>query len=134
MDRQTNLDLKEPLTVLVADDDPDILDLVVFRLERSGCKVFTARNGAEALEIMRQHRMNVVILDWMMPVASGIDVIERMRADENLAEIPVLLLTARAQESDVVSGFEAGADDFLTKPFSPRELSHRVMALSNRRS
>lgn len=121
------------LVVLVADDDPDILDLITFRLERSGMRVIQARNGMEALEAARLKRPQVVVLDWMMPELTGIEVIEAMRADPELAHLPVMLLTARVQESDVVKGFEAGADDYLTKPFSPQELHHRVQALAARR-
>jgi CheY-like chemotaxis protein len=121
------------LVVLVADDDPDILDLVCFRLERAGCVVIPARNGAEALDIARTKQPDVAVLDWMMPELTGPEVIEAIRQDPDIAAMPVMLLTARVQESDVVKGFEAGADDYLTKPFSPQELSHRVQALAARR-
>ena len=127
MDGQTNL------TVLVADDDPDILDLVTFRLERSGCAVVAARDGAEALEMARLHHPQVAVLDWMMPQLTGLEVVAAIRDDPDLSGLAILLLTARAQEADIVKGFEAGADDYLTKPFSPHELHHRVQALSHRR-
>ncbi len=121
------------VVVLVADDDPDILDLVCFRLERGGCKVLPAHNGKEALEIARNERPDVAVLDWMMPELTGPEVIEEIRRDPDIADLPVMLLTARVQESDVVRGFESGADDYLTKPFSPQELHHRVQALAARR-
>ncbi len=121
------------IVVLVADDDPDILDLVCFRLERAGCAVIPARNGTEALEVARNKRPDVAVLDWMMPELTGPEVIEAIRADPDISHMPVMLLTARVQESDVVKGFESGADDYLTKPFSPQELSHRVQALAARR-
>lgn len=122
------------IVVLVADDDPDILDLISFRLERSGMTVLQARNGGEALEIARLKRPHVAVLDWMMPELTGIEVIEAIRDDPEISDLPIMLLTARVQESDVVRGFESGADDYLTKPFSPQELHHRVQALASRRS
>lgn len=117
------------ITVLVAEDDPDIRDLVVFRLERSGWEVIEAGDGQQAIDLARDRVPDVAILDWMMPVKSGLEVVNEMRADPGLANIPVLILSARAQEPDIVQGFTAGANDYLTKPFSPQELHHRVQAL-----
>jgi DNA-binding response OmpR family regulator len=115
--------------VLVAEDDPDIRDLVVFRLERSGWQVIEAGDGQQAIDLTRDHRPDVLVLDWMMPVKSGLEVVAELRADPDLAGTPVLILSARAQEPDIVQGFKAGANDYLTKPFSPQELHHRVQAL-----
>jgi DNA-binding response OmpR family regulator len=115
--------------VLVAEDDLDIRDLVVFRLERSGWEVIEAADGQQAIDLARERRPDVAVLDWMMPVKSGLEVVAELRSDPDLAGMPVLILSARAQEPDIVQGFTAGADDYLTKPFSPQELHHRVQAL-----
>jgi DNA-binding response OmpR family regulator len=119
--------------VLVADDDPDILDLVRYRLERSGYAVATADNGADAVKLASELSPALAVLDVMMPGLTGFDVTRRLRDDPETARIPVILLTARAQEADVQEGFAAGADDYLRKPFSPRELSARVQAVLGRR-
>jgi DNA-binding response OmpR family regulator len=119
--------------VLVADDDPDILDLVRYRLERSGYAVATADSGTEAVRLAGELSPALAGLDGMMPGLTGFDVTRRLREDPHTAGIPVILLTARAQEADVQEGFAAGADDYLRKPFSPRELSARVQAVLGRR-
>ena len=119
--------------VLVADDDPDILDLVRYHLERSGYEVATARDGLEAVKLAGELAPSLAVLDVMMPSLNGFEVTRRLREDPATREIPVILLTARAQESDVQEGFAAGADDYIRKPFSPRELSARVQAVLGRR-
>ena len=119
--------------VLVADDDPDILDLVRYRLERSGYTVATATDGTEAVRLAGELSPALAVLDVMMPGLTGFDVTRRLRADPETARIPVILLTAKAQEADVQEGFAAGADDYIRKPFSPRELSARVQAILGRR-
>jgi DNA-binding response OmpR family regulator len=123
---------EEPL-VLVADDDEDILALVAFRLERAGYAVVTAQDGEQALALAREKRPDLAVLDVMMPRLTGYEVTERLRRDETTSGIPVILLTARAQEADVTRGFEAGADDYVKKPFSPQELRARVQAMLGRR-
>jgi DNA-binding response OmpR family regulator len=120
-------------TVLVADDDEDILELVAFRLERAGYEVITAHDGTEALAAARERLPDLAVLDVMMPGLTGYDVTRELRGDEATRAIPVILLTARVQEADVNRGFEAGADDYLRKPFSPQELRVRVHALLARR-
>ena len=122
-----------PRTVLVADDDDDILQLVSFRLERAGYTVVTAADGQQALAAARQHQPDLAVLDVMMPGLNGYEVTRQLRADPATAAIPVILLTARVQEADVSRGFEAGADDYLRKPFSPQELRSRVQAILARR-
>lgn len=119
--------------VLVADDDPDILDLVRYRLERSGYEVAVARDGLEAVQLAGELSPSLAVLDVMMPSLNGFEVTRRLREDPATREIPVILLTARAQEADVQEGFDAGADDYIRKPFSPRELSARVQAVLGRR-
>ena len=119
--------------VLVADDDRDILELVAFRLERAGYDVVTANNGAEALEVANERVPDLAVLDVMMPRLDGYEVTRRLRDDDGTERIPVILLTARVQEADVQRGFDAGADDYLKKPFSPQELRARVQAVLGRR-
>jgi DNA-binding response OmpR family regulator len=119
--------------VLVADDDADILQLVAFRLERSGYDVVRATDGEEALRIATETRPDLAVLDVMMPKLTGYDVTRRIREDETTSQIPVILLTARVQDADVARGFEVGADDYLKKPFSPQELRARVQAILGRR-
>ena len=115
--------------LLVADDDEDILALVQFRLARSGYEVVVARDGEEALRLIREQQPDLAVLDWMMPKATGLEVLRTMRAASETAGIPVVLLTARANEADVQEGLAAGADDYIAKPFSPQELASRVQAI-----
>jgi DNA-binding response OmpR family regulator len=116
-------------TVLVAEDDEDILLLVATRLQRDGFDVITARTGAEALDLVRERHPEVAVLDIGMPPPDGLEVVRRIRDDAGLASTRLLLLTAKAQESDVRRGLEAGADAYVSKPFSPADLSARVRAL-----
>jgi DNA-binding response OmpR family regulator len=124
-------DREVPL-VLVADDEQDIRSLVAFRLRRAGYEVITAADGEEALLLTTTRLPDLVVLDMMMPKATGLEVTRSMRVQEATKAIPVILLTARAQEGDVISGFEAGADDYVKKPFSPQDLQARVQALLER--
>lgn len=115
--------------VLVADDDPDILDLVTFRLDRAGYEVVQARDGQEALEAALERTPDLCVLDVMMPRLDGYEVTRRLREESATKAVPIILLTARAQEADVQRGFESGATDYVKKPFSPQELRARVEAL-----
>jgi two-component system, OmpR family, response regulator MtrA len=115
--------------LLVADDDEDVLMLVQLRLSRSGYEVVVARDGEEALRLVREKQPDLAVLDWMMPKASGLEVLRALRADEETASIPVLMLTARASASDIEQGLAAGADDYIAKPFSPQELATRVQSI-----
>lgn len=117
------------LVVVVADDDPLILQLVVRRLRHRGYELHTATNGEEALEAIRTHLPDAAVLDWVMPVKQGDQVLQEMRADAATADIPVILLTARANETDVLAGFDAGADEYLTKPFDIEELDETLRRL-----
>ena len=119
--------------VLVADDDPDILTLVGFRLERAGYEVLSARDGEEALALALERQPDLAILDVMMPKLDGYEVTQRLRDNAATSSMPVILLTARVQEADITRGFEAGADDYIKKPFSPQELRARVQAILGRR-
>jgi DNA-binding response OmpR family regulator len=124
---------REQPVVLAADDDEDILALVAFRLERSGYTVIQARDGQEALDLALTEKPDLAVLDVMMPKLDGFELTRRLRSEEATSRMPIILLTARAQDSDVAQGFEAGADDYLRKPFSPQELRTRVQAILGRR-
>jgi DNA-binding response OmpR family regulator len=124
-------DRNAPL-VLVADDEEDIRALVAFRLKRAGYEVITAADGEEALLLATTRLPDLVVLDMMMPKATGLEVTRSLREHDATKDIPVILLTARAQEGDVVRGFGAGADDYVKKPFSPQDLQARVQALLER--
>ncbi|MDG6102068.1 response regulator [Dactylosporangium aurantiacum] len=115
--------------ILVADDDMDIRDLVAFKLEQAGYDVVAVDNGLAALTEATKNPPDLVVLDVMMPGMSGIDVCRQLRLDAGTKALPIILLTARAQEGDVEVGFGAGADDYIVKPFSPRELVSRVEAV-----
>ena len=123
----------KPAVVLVADDDEDILALVAFRLERAGYEVVTARDGEEALALAKKQQPDPAVLDVMMPKLTGYEVTEHLRKNETTNRIPVILLTARAQEADVARGVEAAADDYAKKPYSPQHLRVRVQAILLRR-
>ena len=115
--------------VLVADDDDDILLLVTTRLKRDGFEVVAARNGIEAVALAEEHKPVVAVLDVGMPGLDGLEVLAAIRGTEALKDTRVLLLTAKAQESDVRRGYDAGADAYVKKPFSPAELAARVREL-----
>ena len=108
--------------VLIADDDEDILNLVALRLRRSGYDVILARDGEEALELANTRLPDAVVLDIAMPKLTGLDVTRRLRENEATSDIAIVLLTSRVGEKDIAIGLEAGADDYITKPFSPQDL------------
>ncbi|MFE9648659.1 response regulator transcription factor [Streptomyces sp. NPDC006365] len=118
--------------VLIADDDADIRDLVAFKLVQSGHQVTAVEDGMAALRVVREQPLDLLLLDIRMPGMSGLDVCREVRAADETASLPVILITARSQEGDVELGFAAGADDYIIKPFSPRELSSRVTAMLTR--
>jgi len=121
-------------TVLVVEDEPQIQELVAINLEHLGHKVLRAGSAEEAESAIRAALPDVVVLDWMLPGESGLSFARRLRSDERTRELPILMLTARAMEQDKLSGLEAGADDYLTKPFSPKELAARIKAVLRRRA
>ena len=116
-------------TILVADDDPDIQSLVVLRLERSGYRVIRASDGEEALALALAEHPDLAVLDIMMPKLDGCEVTRSLRSHPETADMPVILLTARVQDGDVTRGLEAGATDYVKKPFSPQELGARVASI-----
>jgi len=122
--------------VLIADDDPDIRELVRFKLQQAGHEVTAVADGAAALSAARENaNFDLVLLDVMMPRMTGLEVCAALRSDPETSAVPILMLTAKAQERDVEHGFAVGADDYILKPFSPRELLTRVnAALARRRS
>jgi DNA-binding response OmpR family regulator len=129
----TDVPLGDQPVVLAADDDEDILELITFRLERSGYTVLQARDGEEAWDVAQASLPDLAVLDVMMPKLDGFELTRRLRANEATSRMPIILLTARAQDADVQQGFDAGADDYLRKPFSPQELRARVQAILGRR-
>jgi DNA-binding response OmpR family regulator len=118
--------------VLVADDDPDILTLIALRLERSGFDVVVARDGEQALATALEREPDIALLDVTMPKLDGYEVTARLRDNQATREMPVILLTARVQEADIARGLEAGADDYVKKPFSTQELRDRIQAALGR--
>ncbi len=118
--------------ILVVDDEPDLLELVRFNLVQAGYIVDTAEAGEEGLSKARRAVPDLIVLDVMLPDLPGTEVCRRLRAEPSLAETPVLMLTAKSEEVDRVVGFEIGADDYVTKPFSPRELTLRIQAILRR--
>ena len=118
--------------ILVVEDDADIAALVAHYLERAGHRVDRLTSGAEVLPRLRRAPADLVILDLMLPGMDGLLVCQAMRSDPAIAAIPIIMVTARGEESDRVSGLELGADDYVTKPFSPKELTARVTALLRR--
>jgi len=118
--------------IVVADDDVDIRDLVEFKLSTLGHQIVTVADGSSAVDACRTTRPDLAVLDVMMPGLTGLEAVRELRSNPALKDIPVILLTARAQQSDVQTGFDCGADDYITKPFSPKELASRVEALLER--
>jgi two-component system phosphate regulon response regulator PhoB len=118
--------------ILVVDDEPDIVALVAYHLAKAGYRVATASSGAEAVAQARADRPALMVLDLMLPGMSGYDVLEQLRGDDATRDIAVLMLTARREEQDRIRGLTLGADDYLTKPFSPQELVLRVQAILRR--
>jgi DNA-binding response OmpR family regulator len=116
-------------SILVVDDDADIRDMLRFKLTNSGFEVHAEEDGETGLAAARELKPDLILLDWMMPRLTGPEVCQQLRSEPATERVPVILLTAKAQEADVQRGFAAGADDYIAKPFSPRELLSRVQAL-----
>ncbi len=121
-------------SILVVEDEPGIQELLKFNLSHHGHEVTLANDAEEATTLMRTNLPDLILLDWMLPGASGIELARRIRADPRLKDVPIIMLTARGDERDKVLGLETGADDYITKPFSPRELMARIKAVLRRRA
>jgi two-component system, OmpR family, alkaline phosphatase synthesis response regulator PhoP len=119
-------------TILVIDDERDLIDLVRYNLEKEGYDVIAATDGQSGLEVATKHAPDLVVLDLMMPGIDGLQICQRLRADPRTARMPIIMLTAKATEADRIVGLELGADDYITKPFSPREVVARVKAILRR--
>jgi two-component system phosphate regulon response regulator PhoB len=123
-----------PANILLVEDEPAIQELIAANLTRAGHHVLRAGDAEAAQRLVRDALPDLILLDWMLPGTSGLDFARRLRAEERTRSVPLIMLTARGQEQDKVLGLEAGADDYITKPFSPRELVARIKAVLRRRS
>lgn len=121
-------------TILVVEDEPAIQELIAYNLEQAGHTTLCADTAEQALRLVTEALPDLILLDWMLPGASGIDVAKRLRAEKRTKAIPIIMLTARSEEHDKLLGLETGADDYITKPFSPRELNARIKAVLRRRA
>ncbi|MDH5774018.1 MAG: response regulator [Nitrospirota bacterium] len=119
-------------TVLVVDDEKDLVDLVRYHLEKDGLKCLEARDGETALQVARERTPDLIVLDLMLPGVDGLEVCRKLRKDPKTAAVAIIMLTAKAEEVDRIVGLEMGADDYIVKPFSPRELVARVKAVLRR--
>jgi two-component system phosphate regulon response regulator PhoB len=120
-------------TILIVDDEPDIVDMLRFNLAREGYRVLSAPSGEQALREIQRETPDLVVLDLMLPGIDGLEVCKQLRESSATAMLPIIMVTARTEDADMVAGLELGADDYVTKPFSPRVLSARIKTLLNRR-
>ena len=121
-------------TILVVEDEPAIQELIAYNLRQAGHQLLRADSAEQAMTLVQNALPDLVLLDWMLPGVSGIEFARRLRADRRTREIPIIMITARSDEQDKLAGLETGADDYVTKPFSPRELNARVKAVLRRRA
>lgn len=119
-------------TILVVDDEKDLLDLIEYNLKKEGFKVLKAENGLEGIEIAKEHKPDLVLLDIMMPKMDGLEAVEIMRKDDDLKRIPIIFLTARSDEKTEIEGLNKGGDDYITKPISTTKLVSRIKAVMRR--
>jgi two-component system alkaline phosphatase synthesis response regulator PhoP len=119
--------------ILVVDDEEDLLELVRYKLSKDGYRVQCVVTGEEALKAARKNPPDLIVLDWMLPAVDGLEVCRRLKSDPKTRDIPVIILSAKGEEGDMVTGLDRGADDYIAKPFSPRVLSARVKALLRRK-
>jgi two-component system phosphate regulon response regulator PhoB len=120
--------------ILVVEDEPAIQELLVFNLQQAGHHAISATSAEQAYILLRDALPDLILLDWMLPGVSGIEFARRLKAESYTKAIPIIMLTARGEEQDKIAGFETGADDYITKPFSPRELMARIKAVLRRRA
>jgi len=120
------------MTILVVDDEPDLVELITYNLEQQGFNILSASDGAQALELAKSRLPDLIVLDVMMPKLTGLEVAKRLRAQTETASMPIIMLTAKAEEADELGGLGAGADDYITKPFSMQVLVARINALTRR--
>ena len=118
--------------ILIADDEPNQIELMKFNLEKNGFLIKSAYNGEQALEIIYEKKIDLLIVDWMMPKMSGIELCRILRSDKTTKQLPIIMLSARSEDADKSLGLDKGADDYISKPFSPMELVSRVKALMRR--
>lgn len=118
--------------VLIVDDEEAIIALLKYNLEKEGFKVISTDDGEEAITLVKEHRPDIIVLDWMLPSMTGIDVCKMLRANEATRNLPIIMLSARGEEGDRIRGLEAGADDYMVKPFSPAELIQRIKTVFRR--
>ena len=121
-------------TILVVEDEPAIQELIAYNLKQAGHQTLRADNAEQALNLVSNALPDLVLLDWMLPGLSGIEFARRLRADKRTRAVPIIMLTARSDEQDKLVGLDTGADDYITKPFSPRELMARIKAVLRRRA
>jgi two-component system phosphate regulon response regulator PhoB len=119
-------------SILIIEDEEDIVELVKYNLNKEGFKLASSNNGTDGLKQIKTIKPNLILLDIMLPGMNGIEILKQIKKDDSLAEIPVIMLTAKTEESDVVIGLELGADDYITKPFSPKILASRIKAVLKR--
>ncbi len=118
--------------ILIIEDDKDIVEMLVFNLREAGYETVSAFDGKDGITLARAERPNLIILDIMLPVIDGFEVCRLLKSDPNISQIPIIILSAKSQETDKIIGLELGADDYVTKPFSPRELIARIRAILRR--
>ena len=123
-----------PANILLVEDEPASQELIAFNLNQSGHHVLRAASAEAAMTLVKNALPDLVLLDWMLPGQSGIEFAKKLRADERTRAVPIIMLTARSDEQDKITGLETGADDYITKPFSPRELQARIKAVLRRRA
>jgi len=121
-------------TILVVEDEPAIQELIAYNLKQAGHQPLRADNAEQAMNLVQNALPDLVLLDWMLPGQSGIDFARRLRSDKRTRTVPIIMLTARTDEQDKLTGLDTGADDYITKPFSPRELNARIKAVLRRRA
>jgi two-component system phosphate regulon response regulator PhoB len=120
--------------ILIVEDEPSIVELVAFTLKEASWDSVAVGTTAEAWEFLKQRQPHMILLDWMLPDQSGLRLLAKIRADRQFSELPIIMLTAKSMEEDKIAGLDQGADDYITKPFSPRELTARIKALLRRKT